>query len=208
MQKGSSIIDINNIAFMQNYQHTAAKDNRQIAEQSIHSRFEEIYVSTSKSVLAYITAKCGRTADINDIFQDTYLELFQTLNKRGPEYVIYGKAFVLRLAKRKLSKYYSLGERLKMFVSMTAPDDDGKELDISDFDVEAFLMEDFAVNEIMLENVWQFINQKPENVKKVFYFFYHMELTISEIAKTLGLSESDVKNKLYRTLKELRSLLK
>ena len=29
------------------------------------SRFDEIYGSTSKSALAFITAKCGRTDDVN-----------------------------------------------------------------------------------------------------------------------------------------------
>jgi RNA polymerase sigma-70 factor (ECF subfamily) len=63
---------------------------------SIVSRFDEIYNSTKKSVLAFITAKCAHTADINDIFQETYMELYVVLSKRGTDYVINDKAFVLR----------------------------------------------------------------------------------------------------------------
>jgi RNA polymerase sigma-70 factor (ECF subfamily) len=69
------------------------------------------------------------------------------------------------------------------------------------------LTEDFAVNQILLETAQRFILQKPEDVKKVFYLFYNVGLTIPEIAKELSISESGVKNKLYRTLKELRNLI-
>lgn len=172
------------------------------------SRFDEIYNSTRKAVLAFITAKCGRTADINDIFQDTYLELYQVLSKRGADYVTNGNAFVLRIAKQKIARHYSLLERLRFFISMTTTNKDGEEVELSDLEADAFLTEDFTVNHILLETARQFIQQKPEDVKKIFYLFYDVGLTIPEISRMLALSESGVKNKLYRTLKELRKLLK
>jgi RNA polymerase sigma-70 factor (ECF subfamily) len=171
------------------------------------SHFDEIYDSTKKAVLTLITAKCSRTADINDIFQDTYLELFQLLEKRGVEYVTHEKALVLRIAKRKIAKYYSLTNRLKMFVSTTATDEHGDVADISELEADPFLTEDFAVNQVMLESAQKLIQQKSENVKKVFYLFYSVGLTIPEIATELSMSESGVKNHLYRTLKELKNLL-
>ena len=173
----------------------------------ITNKFNEIYDSTKKAVLMLITAKCGRTSQINDIFQDTYLELYQVLDRRGAEYVTNEKALVLRIAKRKIAKYYSLTQRLKIFVSATAKNEDGKEVDFTELEADAFLTEEFVVNKMLLEDAQKFIKQKPEEVKKVFYLFYDMDLTIPEIAKLLGISESGVKNKLYRTLKELRKLL-
>ena len=171
------------------------------------SRFGEIYDSTNKAVLAFITTKCGRTADISDIFQDTYLELYKILNERGAEYIKHEKAYVLRIAKRKVARYYSLLERLKIFVSISAANEDGEEVDISELEANAFLTEDFTVNHALLESVQQFIGSKPEDVQKVFYLMYDVGLTIPEIAQTLSMNESSVKNKLYRTLKELKNLL-
>jgi len=172
------------------------------------SRFGDIYNSTNKTVLAFITAKCGRTADISDIFQDTYMELYKILDERGVDYVTNEKALVLRIAKRKVARYYSLLERLRIFVSMSTTNEDGDEVDLSDLEADAFLTEDFSVNHILLESVRQFIESKPEDVQKVFYLKYDVDLSISEIAQALSISESSVKNKLYRTLKELRNLLK
>jgi len=174
---------------------------------NIASRFDEIYGSTNKTVLAFITAKCGRTADISDIFQETYVELYKILANRGVDYVTHEKALVMRIAKRKIAKNYSLLERLKNFVSMASVNDDGDEVDLADFEADNFLTEEFTVNTILLENAWQFIKSKPEDVLKIFCLIYNAGLTISETAQTLSMSESNVKNKLYRTLKELRNLL-
>jgi RNA polymerase sigma-70 factor (ECF subfamily) len=59
----------------------------------------------------------------------------------------------------------------------------------------------------MLDSAGQFLTTKPEDVQKIFYLMYDVGLSISEIAQALSISESNVKNKLYRTLKELRNLL-
>jgi RNA polymerase sigma-70 factor (ECF subfamily) len=174
---------------------------------SIASRFDDMYHSTKKAALSFITTKCKNTADISDIMQDTYMELYQVLIKRGAEYVINEKAFVLRIAKQKLARYYSLLERLRIFVSMNAHHEDEEEVDLSDFEVDSFSMEDYAVNQVLLDNARKFIQSKPEDIKKVYYLFYAAGLSIPEIANILSISESNVKHKLYRTLKELKNLL-
>ena len=101
-----------------------------------------------------------------------------------------------------------------MFVSTTAKDDDcdNGETESSDQDINSFLTEDstedYVVNQILIENARKYIRQKPADVEKIFYLFYDIGLTIPEIAKNLSMSESSVKNKLYRTVKELQNLLK
>ncbi|MDR0223257.1 MAG: sigma-70 family RNA polymerase sigma factor [Oscillospiraceae bacterium] len=171
------------------------------------SRFDEIYNSTSKAVLALITAKCKNTADINDILQDTYMELYKVLVKRGADYIMNERAFVMRLAKRKIARYYSLAERLRGFVPFSAGGGDDGENCLFAEEADAFLTEDYVVDRITLENARKFIMSKPNDVKKAYYLFYDVGLSIPEIASALSMSESGVKNKLYRTLKELRKLL-
>jgi len=171
------------------------------------SRFDEIYNCTNKAVLAFITAKCGRITDVGDIFQETYMELYRVLDKRGADYVTNEKALVMRLARQKISRHYSLMERLKMFVSISPANDGDDGVDLLDFAAEDFLTEDAAVNNVLYEDVRRIIKSKPDDVQKVFYLMYEVGLTIPEIAKALSIKESNVKNKLYRTLKELRNLM-
>ena len=134
---------------------------------NIASRFDEIYNSTSRQALAFITAKCRNTADIADILQDTYLELYQVLSKRGADYVTNDKAFVFKIARQKISRYYSLLERLKIFVSMNGANENGEDIELPENENTAFVLEDCAVNNILLENARMFIQSKPEEIKKV-----------------------------------------
>jgi RNA polymerase sigma-70 factor (ECF subfamily) len=90
---------------------------------------------------------------------------------------------------------------------MTSENDNDDEVDLSDFEADGLLTEDLVVNSVMFEDVKQIIRSKPEDVQKIFYLMYEVGLTISEIAEALSITESGVKNKLYRTLKELRNLL-
>ena len=174
---------------------------------NIASRFDEIYDSTNKAVLTFITAKCGRTSDISDIFQETYMELYQLLQKRGAEYVTNEKALVRKIAKRKVARYYSLSQRLRVFVPLHANNEDGEEVMLSDLEADAFMAEDFSVDQDLLGAAKQYIQSRPEDVQKVFYLMYDVGLTIAETAQALSMNESNVKNKLYRTLTQLRNIL-
>ena len=131
------------------------------------------------------------------------------MDKRGADYVTDGKALVFKIAKQKLAKHYSLMKRLQMFVSVNKENDDGEseEMEISDADINSFLTEDFVINNIMLDNAKKLIKRKSPEIEQIFYFFYDMGLSIPEIAQALSISESSVKNKIYRTINEIRDLL-
>jgi RNA polymerase sigma-70 factor (ECF subfamily) len=173
----------------------------------ITARFNEIYDSTQKAVLSFVTAKCGNTADIADIVQEIYLELFSLLTRRGVDFIKNENAMVLKIAKQKLARHYSLMERLRMIVPMVGANAEGDEIPLTDLEADAFLAEDFTVSRLLIDDAKALLRRKPESVRKVFYLYYEVGLSIHEISKTLSMSESDVKNKLYRTLKELRSML-
>ncbi|MDR0248339.1 MAG: sigma-70 family RNA polymerase sigma factor [Oscillospiraceae bacterium] len=181
-----------------------------MAGRDITSQFNEIYDSTYKAVLSYITARCKNAADIGDIAQETYMELYGLLCKRGADYVRNGHAITLKIAKRKLYRHYTLAEKLRRFVPLTVTDERGDEVSLADLEAEeeSASMEEMVVNQIMLEEARRFLRQKPDDVKKVFNLYYDAELTIAEIAQALQMSESNVKHKLYRTLKELRELFR
>ena len=154
---------------------------------NVASRFDDIYDSTNKSVLAFITAKCGNTADISDIYQETYMELYRVLCKRGVDYVTNDKALVMRIAKRKVARYYSLMERLRNSISTSISVDNGDEADLFDIESDAFLTEDFTIKQDILEVAKQHIQSKPEDVQRAFYLMYDVHLSIAEIAQLLGI---------------------
>lgn len=173
-------------------------------DKSVVVRFNEIYDSTSRAVLLFVTAKCPSVFDAQDIVQDTYLEVYRLLEKRGADYIKNDRAIVLKIARQKLYKYYTAAERLKMLFSSSV---DENEPELSDFDAEAFCAEDFAVDAAALSEIKALIQNKPQDTKRVFYLFYGLDFTIPEIAKALNISQSNVKHKLYRTVAEIRKAL-
>ena len=53
--------------------------------------------------------------------------------------------------------------------------------------------------------IWKYIkSKKNQDIPKVFYLYYKLELSIKEISNQLKSSESYIKHLIYRTLKELQ----
>ena len=51
------------------------------------------------------------------------------------------------------------------------------------------------------------LKKKRIEIQRIFYLYYNMDFTIKELAMELNLSESYIKNCLYRTLKELQKYM-
>lgn len=157
--------------------------------------FDELYKSTYKKVLNYIISKCGNTEDIKDIFQETYMEVARVIRKRGVDYILNPEKFVLKIAKRKIYRHYKLQDYFKKVNQYNI---DKVEV------VEPITLEEIVITNDMIEQIKKFVESKNELTKKIFYLHYGMEMSIKDIALELSLSESNVKNHLYRTLREIK----
>ena len=106
------------------------------------------------------------------------------------------------IAKNKVKKHYTLFYRFKtisLFTSIKDTSNEIQDLIADDTDLEEQIM----IN-LEIEEVWAHLKQKKQIIQKVFMLYYYFEMTHKEIAEALSISESSVKNYLYRTLKELR----
>lgn len=175
------------------------------SDSNVTSAFNKIYDSTSKSALAYITAKCGNNEDIGDILQETYMELYSVMLKKGTDFIENDEAFVLNIAKRKIYKHYSSLEKAKADLSLSVFTNDNGEINL-DITPDEFDLEDsMCTNELVLE-ISDTLKTKSKEIQKIFYLRFSLDLPISEIAELMEERESSIKNKLYRTIKELRKI--
>ena len=71
-----------------------------------------------------------------------------------------------------------------------------------------FDLETETIKKLNAEAVWNYIKSKNIKTVKVFYLYYCTEIKISQIAKELNVSESNVKNNLYRTIKDIKENVK
>ncbi|MGM9979380.1 MAG: hypothetical protein ACI33J_11320 [Clostridium sp.] len=64
--------------------------------------FDNIYDKTYKKLLLYILKRCSNIEDVSDIIQETYAEVYLTINKKGIDYIKNYDSFVIKIAKTKI----------------------------------------------------------------------------------------------------------
>lgn len=163
------------------------------------NKFEEIYEKTYADILKYIICRCNNLEDANDILQDTYVELYKMLTVK--KNIHNEKAFLIGIAKNRLKNYYASKSRNKTITIFTTKEDEDVILDIWD----NINLEEEIVTKDNVEQIWNYLNERNIVIAKVFYLHYCLDMKLSDIAKELHIKESNVKNYIYRTLKELQN---
>lgn len=166
------------------------------------NKFNEIYAHTYDIVEKYVFKSCSNVEDVNDIIQEVYIEVYKVLER--VERADSLEAYILGIAKNKVRRHYSLLYRMKTVSLFSSRGDDAELMDtLEDSEVD---LEGYVIDKSHLEMVWNFLKTKRPIIQKVFYCYYRLDMSIKEICFELELSESNVKNYLYRTLKEIKDL--
>lgn len=161
--------------------------------------FYEIYQNTYKKVYAAVLSGTADAHTAEDIFQEIYAELYNAL-KSGKS-VHNPQSYLMTVVRKKLSRHYKSVKRAREREVSSEDDTDITELAADDFEIE-----DSIVTAELYREISARLKAKSEIVQHIFVMFYQLEMTIPEIAESLSVSQSFVKNKLYRTLKEFRKL--
>ena len=160
------------------------------------NEFNEVYNKTYDIIVKYVVCKCNNVDDVNDIIQDIYIALYKQLLKNNDIEDI--NNYVIGIAKNKINKYYGLSYKIKNLFTKVEINNLKNNLNI----------EKNIVDKDNLEEIWKYLKNKDIIIFKIFYLYYIESLTIKEISKHLNINESNVKNYLYRTLKELKNTYK
>jgi RNA polymerase sigma factor (sigma-70 family) len=166
----------------------------------IDELFNKIYDQSYLAVMKYVSARTKCADDAADVVQETFLELYRVLVKKAG-YVNDYNAFVMSIAKRKLFRHYSLGEKLKMLLPLYKDKED--EADIID-EIGAFEFEDELIDGVLLEEIWQYISAFENDTREIFNLKFKKGLSLEEISEELNLPIHTVRNKLYRSMERLK----
>lgn len=161
--------------------------------------FEFLYNSTYRNVLKYTICHCRNLDDANDIVQDIYTELYQkTVNKKHIN-LDNAESYIIGIAKNKIKKHYSLAK----INYIGSENENLSQYSENDIDIE----KDLITKDNVMQ-VWNYLKNKSELTAKIFYLYYVIDVPIKEIAEELKITESNVKNHLYRTQKDLKERFK
>ncbi len=171
-------------------------------DQETLKTFDKIYDETYDNILKYVICNCSNIEDVKDIVQNIYLELLKGLNKK----ITYNNinAYVMGIAKNKIKEYYRFNYKAKI-ISIFSKKDDIELLETIKDDID--IQKDLITKED-LKFIWDYLKNKKVIISKIFYLYYYLNMSIKEIAQELNISESNVKHYLYRTLKELKNVVK
>ena len=171
-----------------------------MASQLNLSQFDDIYEKTYADILKYVIMKCHNIDDTKDIMQETYLELWNLLQKKKL-FDTNIKSYLIGIANHKIKKHYTLLQKMK---TISLFEKNHQEIEWIDTLPDNFDIEDMIVKQEDWDHIWRYIKKKKnQDIPKVFYFYYVSEFTIQEIATLFQVKESYIKHLIYRTLKEL-----
>lgn len=154
--------------------------------------FIEIYHKTYQQILTYIICHCKHMDDVNDILQETYITLYQAMQKKSIDNI---EAYLYGIAKNKIRKHYRFFSR---FVFQKSEENWLEEM------IDPENIEHKIKNRLTTDMIWERLKKENVVVFKIFYLHYILGYSLKEIANTLNINESNVKNHLYRTLKKLQ----
>ena len=164
-----------------------------VNEEERKEQFKKIYDETYNNILRYIIIKTSNINEVNDIIQETYLELWNILKRRvlREENL---NSFMIGIANNKIKKHYTFLKKLKFLIK------DSSDKDIEDIKEEKISLEELNIKKEEWDSVWEYLKtRKNQDIPKIYYLYYVEGINIKEIALVLKVMESYVKNLLYRT---------
>jgi len=171
-------------------------------DQETLNTFEKLYNESYSNVLKYVVCNCSNVEDIKDIVQSVYLELLKILQK--DESFSKGNAYIMGITRNKVNEYYRFNYKAKI-VSLFSKKDD---IALLDGIPDNFDLQEELIKKEDLKFIWDFLKNKKIIIFKIFYLYYYTNMSIKNIGIELDISESNVKHYLYRTLKELKFIMK
>ena len=163
--------------------------------------FEALIQKHKNKIYAFILSKIRNRDLAEDIFQDTFIKVINSLQKG--KYNEEGKflPWVMRIANNLVIDYFRKSKKMRTI----APTDDFDIFDILQ-DGEKNI-EDNLVNNQIHKDLRKLIEHLPEDQKEVLKMRYYAELSFKEISECTGVSINTALGRMRYALINLRKLI-
>lgn len=156
--------------------------------------FENLMEPYNKILYNYILSRVSNAEDVQDIFQETILAIWQGLdNYKGDSSF---KTWTIGIARRKIADFYRRHYKDKDFHSL-------EEIDMEKTPNEPNPL-NHAINSMDIENS---LNTLASEDRELLFLIFNAGLTYKEIESISGIPEGTIKSRVYYLKKKLRPLL-
>ena len=174
----------------------------------ITAYFDKVYDETIRSVTRFIVSKCSNFEDAEDMVQSVYTRFYQRISQKCYEDIESPEAFLINIAKFECKTYFSVkkkNEKISSFADYSEEEMVNIEAEMSKPQKS---LEDITCNKLMAKKIFDDIVNTDEMTGQIFYLHFVCDMKLEEVASTLDINISTVKNKLYRTIERLRKKYK
>lgn len=156
--------------------------------------FENLMEPYNRILYNYILSRVSNAEDVQDIFQETILAIWQGLdNYKGDSSF---KTWTIGIARRKIADFYRRHYKDKDFHSL-------EEIDMKKTSNESNPL-NHAINSMDIENS---LNTLASEDRELLFLIFNAGLTYKEIESISGIPEGTIKSRVYYLKKKLRPLL-
>ena len=160
--------------------------------------FDRVYETTYMTLLRYAIIHLSDPRDAEDALQNVYLSFYRRIERYGHLDVLFPKAFLLKMLKREIIEQYAEREKHAVRPLEDVPQERLK---------DDWVFEDDVLDRALAEDILMEAKRLPRDTYRIFVLYYGYEMTISEIAKELGMGTEAVKSSLYRGRNAIRQYL-
>lgn len=173
-----------------------------MSSDTLEAYFNKVYSETFRSVSRFVVSKCGSVQDSEDIIQNIYTRFYQRIAKKGYDDIDSAEAFVINIAKFECKSYYGNVRKRSISANFSDYTEEQMVQIEAEMSKEQPVLEEVLGNEILAKQIFEDIANDDPLIGRIFYLHFVCDMKLDEVARTLDISLSSVKNKLYRTIEK------
>ncbi len=164
--------------------------------------FETLYNEYYDKVYFFVLKNVGNKEAAEDITQETFLQSMENISRlEKPEF--YG-SWLHSIANHKCTDLYRREKRTARF---DTEEDQQLAFDEAGLNEPMELPEDYASNKDTARALKRMIDELKPDMRSAVILYYYDNMSISEVASSLGMSDNAAKQKLFQARKKLKSMI-
>ncbi|MFW5702828.1 MAG: RNA polymerase sigma factor [Candidatus Dojkabacteria bacterium] len=161
--------------------------------------FPKLYKRLRPKILRYVMGRVSSKEDAEDLTEEVFVKVYKKLDDFKWQGVSID-SWVYRIAKNAIIDYYRKNNKYKNMTDFETASLTTKD---SEVDLLADMLEDESKKELYIA-----ISKLDPKDQYLIYYKYFEELSVAEISKKVGLSETNVATKLHRLRSKILKLTK